>query len=159
MAPDVTGSIGAFQVFKIIEGPHITGDPPTHKDINMAKDTKAFNAQLKMMELNNQSTYFDLETNRLEQKCRVKDAFPGVNNLIKLNLRSAVIQKRYYKDNANNFHSELITAIRSMKMEFSISIEGLGRQEFIKMFMSKTEEEEKEEGKKDILQQMADAIG
>ena len=125
----------------------------------MTKEVKAFNAQLKMQELNNQSTYFDLETNRLEQKCRVKDAFPGVNNLIKLDLRSAIIQKRYYKDDPNNFHTELIDAIRSEKMEFSISIEGLGRQEFIKMAIGKKEEEEAEEGKKDVLQQMADMIG
>lgn len=125
----------------------------------MSKDQKAFNAQLKMMELDNQKTYFDLETNRLEQKIRVKDAFPNVNNLIKLNIRESVIEEKYYDNNPKNFHSMLIDDIRTQKMEFSISIDGLGRQEFIKMFKSKLEEEEKEEGKADILQQLSDAIG
>ena len=60
------------------------------------KDLKAFNVQLKMMELNNQSTFFDLESNRLESKSRVKDAFPSVNNLIRLSLRSAIVEKKYY---------------------------------------------------------------
>lgn len=125
----------------------------------MSKEGKAYNQQIKMMELNNQKTYFDLETNRLEQKCRVKDAFPVVNNLIRLNIRSAVIEDHYYNSDSDNFHTSLINDIRSMKMEFSISIDGLGRQEFIKLFKSKLEEEEKEEGKNDIFQQLADAIG
>lgn len=125
----------------------------------MSKDQKAFNAQLKMMELDNQKTYFDLETNRLEQKCRVKDAFPSVNNLIKLNIRGAVIEEKYFKGDPENIHTMLIDDIRSQKMEFSVSIDGLGRQEFIKMFKSKLEEEESIEGKGDILQQLSDAIG
>jgi hypothetical protein len=125
----------------------------------MSKELKAFNTQLKMMELNNQSTYFDLETNRLEQKCRVKDSFPQVNNLIKLDLRNAIVKEIYFANNDKNVHSELIQAIRNMKMEFSISNEGLGRQEFIKMFMSKLEKEEETEESKDILQRIADMIG
>jgi hypothetical protein len=124
----------------------------------MSKDIKAFNAQIKMQELENQKIYFDLETNRLEQKCRVKDAFPSVNNLIRLSIRSAVVEERYYKDKSDNFHSNLIKDIRAMKMEFSISIDGLGRQEFIKLFKSKIEEEN-EEVEKDILQKLADVIG
>lgn len=124
----------------------------------MTDKNKAFNAQVKMQELSNQKTYFDLDTNRLEQKCRVKDAFPSVNNLIRLDLRSAIVLKKYYLDK-NNLHSELIDAIRGEKMEFSISIEGLGRQEFIKMAIGKREEEKEEEGKGDVLQQLADAIG
>lgn len=125
----------------------------------MSKEAKAYNAQIKMQELNNQKTYFDLETNRLEQKCRVKDAFPGVNNLIRLNIRGAIVEEMYYKGDPENFHTELIDDIRSQKMEFSISIDGLGRQEFIKLFKSKVEEEEAEEGKGDVLQQLADKIG
>ena len=126
----------------------------------MSKELKAFNAQLKMIELNNMATFFDLEGNRLEPKSRMKDDFPSVNNLIKLELRSAIIQKRYYNNNGDNFHSELISAIRNMKMEFSIAIDGLGRQEFIKTFLSKPEKEDLEDQeKKDILQKMADTIG
>lgn len=125
----------------------------------MSKEGKAYNQQIKMMELNNQKTYFDLDTNRLEQKCRVKDAFPIVNNLIRLNIRSAIVEDHYYESYSDNFHTSLMNDIRAMKMEFSISIDGLGRQEFIKLFKSKLEEEEKEEGKSDIFQQLADAIG
>ena len=111
-----------------------------------------------MQELNNQSIFFDLETNRLEQKCRVKDAFPNVNNLVKLELRSAIVQKYFYKNEEQNLHTDLIKAIRSMKMEFSISIDGLGRQEFIKLFKSNVDDEKQEE-KKDMLQNLTDAIG
>jgi len=125
----------------------------------MSKELKAFNAQLKIMELNNQNIYFDLDANRLEQKCRIKDAFPSVNNLIRLSLRSEIVNKRYFDDDKDNFHSNLIDAIRKMKMEFSISIDGLGRQEFIKLFLSKPEEEKEELKEKDIWQKIADAIG
>lgn len=125
----------------------------------MSKNTNALNQQQRIEELKNQNIYFDLETNRLEQKCRVKDAFPVVNNLIRLNIRKSVIQQTYFKDEKENFHTLFIKDLRAMKMEFSISIDGLGRQEFIKLFKSKLEEEEEIEKKGDVLQQIADAIG
>jgi hypothetical protein len=118
---------------------------------------KAVQLQTKILELNNQSKYFDLEGDRVEPKSRVKDAFPDVNNLIELDLLKTFVTDTFF-DGKDNLVKKQVDHIRKEKLEFSISIDGLGRQEFIKMNIGRKQEEE-EERQKDIVEKLADMIG
>lgn len=125
----------------------------------------------------NESDFFDKFV-RLEQKSRLQDSYPDVNNLIKLGLKGQLLKKIYskktYKDipikgpngelagfkrvsvidetpECINTCCDIYDTIKLEKMEYSISIDGAGRKEFIKTQIEPKQTDDEEEEKENNL--------
>jgi ribosome-binding protein aMBF1 (putative translation factor) len=105
---------------------------------------------------------------RDKQKARLTGEYPKENDLIRLAIYKDIC-KVFYGD--AKFKSDMlakkinlvdnnIDRIIKEKLEYSISIGGAGREEFIKMKTRPKEEDEDEdeEGKKDFLGKIADMV-
>lgn len=98
---------------------------------------------------------------RLEQKSRLKGEFPKENDLVRL-----AILKNHYKDvfgKVDNKKVEMvkttIDTIVKKKLEYSISIGGAGREEFIKTRTRPKEDIEEEQKEGDFIGKIAEKIG
>lgn len=142
----------------------------------MAKSSREMKAAAELKRLENERDFFD-DFERIEQKCRLKDEYPSANDLIGIDAYTSMLTSVYgstnkaisdsngklagftVKDDDNvKLIKELADIIKKRKMEYSISIEGIGRTEFIKTRIQPKQDEEDEKDK-DVIDKIADAIG
>lgn len=120
------------------------------------------NQQLRTMEkieeLKNIREFFD-HFKRRKQKIRVMGNFPTVNQLIRLKALIKAYEATYGEESkAVEKIRALINIIIDNKEEYSISIDGQGRKEFMRVLNNpRTPEDENKE--KDMIDKIADAIG
>jgi len=141
----------------------------------------------------NESDFFD-KFKRIEQKSRLQDQYPNVNNLIRLQLKGDLLKKIYnikkYKVETKNIPikgpngelagveerktyietgetenpqsidlvNEIYETIKLQKMEYSISIDGSGRKEFIKTQIEPKQIEDDEEKENTLVDKIADKL-
>lgn len=140
----------------------------------MANELKVLN---ELEKRKNESDFFDKFV-RLEQKSRVMDNYPNVNNLIRLELKGQLLNNIYSKVKVKevpikgpngelagfkkvseitetpeciNKCNEIYETIKLQKMEYSISIDGAGRKEFIKTVIEPKQSDLDDEEKADNI--------
>lgn len=143
----------------------------------MSKDGQQMKTMAELKRLENERDFFD-GFERIEQKCRLNDQYPSANDLIGLDAYSSLLSSVYgtktdkaitgpdgklagftTKDDENvKMIKDIADIVKKRKMEYSISIDGVGRTEFIKTRIQPKQDED-EEKKKDIIDQLADRIG
>jgi hypothetical protein len=123
------------------------------------KEARSFSIYKEMEKLKNERDFFD-KFNRLEQKCRLKDEYPSGNILLQLDLYYMVFEDTYGKTSKYcSIVRNTIDFIKKRKMEYSISIDGAGREEFIKMNLSPKETSSTEDLNKDWIDKIAEKLG
>lgn len=121
------------------------------------------NLMAKLQELENTRDFFD-EFGQIEQKIRVKGEYPLIQNLVLLDVFKQSLERVYDTPDFPNCHRVIQTSISIIEtvklklMNLSISIEGAGRTEFVKINVT-PHETEKEEEKKDLLDNLVDKLG
>lgn len=149
----------------------------------MAKDSQQMKTLAELKRLENERDFFD-GFERIEQKCRLKDQYPSANDLIGLDAYSTLLSSVYGKqegpekpvkgpngelagftkstkdkdDDNVTMIKQITDIVKKRKLEYSISIDGVGRNEFIKTRIQPKQEED-EEKSKDMIDKLADAIG
>jgi len=124
----------------------------------MTKGGSQLRVMEKIEEFKNIREFFD-HFKRRKQKIRVMDNLPSVNTLIRLKtLKQAYVMTYGDESEAVQKISKLTDVIIDNKEEYSISIDGQGRKEFMKV-LSNPRTPEEEEKNKDMIDKLADAIG
>jgi hypothetical protein len=123
------------------------------------KPDNAITLMQKLQDVENKKAFFD-EFIRLEQKARLHGRFPDMANLIRLDHYLETF-KETYGENSPSFKTieRLVDTSIKKNMEYSISIDGGGRQEFIKSTIQPKEDKEESEKEKGILDQLAEKLG
>ena len=111
----------------------------------------------KYQEAQNKKDFFD-GFMRMEQKSRLKGHFPTVDNLIRLDNYLQTFLSTYGDIDEYKELKLLIETTKKLSMEYSISIDGSGRAEFIKA-VSSAKEEKEDEREKDLLDRLAEKLG
>jgi len=115
----------------------------------------------KLEHLRNVREFFD-NFKRVKQKVRVTDEYPSVNQLIRLEMHKKQFKTVYGDIDGAKKYIKNIESIDNLiidqKLEYSISIDGQGRKEFMKAFGNPRQKEE-DEKEKDIIDKLADTIG
>jgi hypothetical protein len=125
----------------------------------MAKSESAVQLLQKLQEAENTRQFFDL-FKRVEQKARLHGRFPEMTNLIRLQIYKDALTEMFGEDNKYIQTSVKIIDTEIKKaLEYSISIDGAGRAEFIKSTFRPKEDDEDEDEDKTIVEQLADKLG
>ena len=111
----------------------------------------------KLQEAQNKREFFD-GFQRIEQKSRLKGSFPTIDNLIRLDNYLQTFYSTYGEIPEYSELKLLVETTKKLSMEYSISIDGSGRTEFIKA-VSVAKDEKDEEREQDLLDKLAEKLG
>lgn len=115
----------------------------------------------KLERVKNENAFFD-GFKRRNQKVRLEGKFPSIDEIIALGIKKDLFAEIYGGIPSCkpliSLNDMIINKIIDEKLELSISIDGQGRKEFIKMNMNPKQKEDEEENK-DVIDKIADAIG
>ena len=111
----------------------------------------------KFQDMENKRAFFD-EFIRIEQKSRLHGRFPDMNNIIRLENYLRVYQETYGTCTESRDMARLIDTIVKRTLEYSISIDGGGRKEFVSAATGIKETNEEEETK-DLLNKISEKLG
>lgn len=122
------------------------------------------NLMAKLEEMKNTRDFFD-EFSQIEQKIRVKGDFPTIENIVLLEVFKESLEAVYETPDFPNCHkviktsTNIIETVQKKLMNLSISIEGTGRKEFVKINFPTSETDIEKEETKDIIDKLADKLG
>jgi hypothetical protein len=125
----------------------------------LVKGNDAITVLQKIQDSENKKAFFD-EFARLEQKARLHGRFPDLSNLVRLNLYLETFKETYGEESKYYVTvKRIIETSINRNMEYSISIDGAGRSEFIKSTIRPREDDEDDDKDKDIIEKLADKLG
>lgn len=123
----------------------------------MAKTDNAISLMQKLQDSDNKKAFFD-EFVRMEQKARLHGTFPDMANLLRLHNYLETFRETYGEGIATETVARLVETSIKKNLEYSVSIDGAGRSEFIKSTIRPREDDD-DEKEKSVLDQVAEKLG